>query len=178
MNKKFKVIIAALLSMFLIPTLLAESAGEHVDDATIASKTKTALISEKNVAARNINIEVSKGNLQLSGFLGSEAEESIALSIANNIAGVRKVLDALVVLPGTKSAGEILDDTSIAAKLKTKLATNAGLSGATAITTEVKYKQILLAGFVENENVRNTAVEVAKSIKGVKNVHNLIAVKN
>ena len=178
MNDMIKVTIAALLSVFLISSLSAESAGEHVDDATIASKTKTALIGEKNVAARNINIEVSKGVLQLSGFVNTESEESIALTIANSVSGVKQVLDAMVVLPGAKSAGEILDDTSIAAKLKTKLATNAGLGGAAAITTEVKYKEILLAGFVENESVRNTAVEVAQSIGGVRKIHNLIAVKN
>jgi hyperosmotically inducible protein len=178
MNKKIKVIIVALLSVFLTSSLSAESAGEHVDDATIASKAKTALISEKNVAARKINVEVSKGVLQLSGFVNTEMEESIALNIAKSVAGVKQVLDALIVLPGTKSAGEVLDDTNISAKLKTRLAKNAGLGGATAITTEVKYKQILLAGFVENENVRKTAVEVAKNIKGVKKVHNLIAIKN
>ncbi len=177
MNFKNIIVISALLNLFLMISLFAESAGEHVDDATIASKAKASLISEKNVAARNINIEVSKGILQLSGFVGSETEVSIALSIANNVAGVKKVLDALVVLPGTRSAGEVLDDTNISAKLKAKLAKAAGLGEATAITTEVKRKHILLAGFVEDENVKNSAVDVAKSIGGVAKIHNLIAVK-
>ncbi len=168
---------AALLNLVLISSLLAESAGEHVDDAVIASKAKTALISEKNVPARNINVEVSKGVLQLSGFVSTESEESIALSIANSVAGAKKVLDALIVFPGSRSAGEVLDDANISAKLKTKLTKTTGLGGATAITTEVKQKQILLAGFVENESVKSAAAEMANSIGGVAKVHNLIAVK-
>ncbi|MEM7401868.1 MAG: BON domain-containing protein [Pseudomonadota bacterium] len=176
---KFKNILLILvtLNLFSISSLFAESAGEHIDDATIASKTKTALIGEKTVKARNINVEVSKGVLQLSGFVDSETEESTALNIANGVAGVKEVLDAIVVSPGSRSAGEVLDDTSIAAKLKTKLTAETGLGDATAITTEVKRKHIILAGFVANESVRSKALEVASSINGVAKVHNLIAIK-
>ncbi len=177
MNFKYIVIFSALVNLFLISSVYAESAGEHVDDATIASKAKTALIREKNVSARNINVEVSKGVLQLSGFVGSESEESVALQIANKVTGTVKVLDALVVSPGSRSAGEVLDDTNISAKLKAKLTKATGLGEATAITTEVKRKHILLAGFVENESVKSAAVDVAKSIGGVEKIHNLIAIK-
>ncbi len=166
-----------LLSIFSINSLLAESAGEHFDDATIASKAKTALVRDKTVKALNINIEVSKGILQLSGFVNSEVEESTALDIANGISGVKRVHDALVVSPGSRSAGEILDDTGISAKLKTKLATTSGLGEATAITTEVKRKQVLLAGFVDSEKVKNDAIEIARHIKGVKTVYDLMVVK-
>lgn len=177
MNFKFLFLLPAFLYLTTITPLFAESAGEHIDDATIASKTKTALIGDKTVKARNINVEVSKGVLQLSGFIDSETEEATALNIANGVAGVKKVLDALIVSPGSRSAGEVLDDTSIAAKLKTKLTAETGLGDATAITTEVKRKHIILAGFVANENIKNTALEVASSINGVAKVHNLIAIK-
>ena len=165
------------LSFTLASSLFAESAGEHIDDATIASKTKTALIGDKTVKALKINVEVSKGVLQLSGFVDSDVEKSTALNIANGIAGVNQVLDAIIVSPGSRSAGEVFDDTTIAAKLKTKLTAATGLGDATAITTEVKRKHIILAGFVANESVRSKALEVASNIKGVAKVHNLIAIK-
>ncbi len=177
MKIKTAIIFLVFLHLSLMSSLLAESAGEHIDDATIASKTKTALISDKTVKARKINVEVSKGVLQLSGFVDSETEESTAINIANGVAGVKKVLDALIVSPGSRSAGEVLDDTTISTKLKAKLTANTGLGDATAITTEVKHKQIILAGFVGSESVRNEAVEIARNIKGVKKVYNLIAIK-
>ena len=177
MSYKKTILITALLNFLFISSLYAESAGEHIDDATIASKAKAVLIGEKNVQARKINVEVSKGSLQLSGFVGSDDEKSIALQLANSVVGVKKVLDALIVSPGSRSAGEVLDDTSIAAKLKTKLTKTTGLGDATDITTEVRRGHVLLAGFVESEEVKSAAAEVAKSIKGVAMVHNLIAVK-
>lgn len=177
MSYKNLILFVVLLNCFLVQTLIAESAGEHVDDATIASKTKAALIRDKTVKALKINVEVSKGVLQLSGFVGSENEESVALAIAQSVSGAKKVLDAIVVSPGARSAGEVLDDTSIAAKLKTKLTTTTGLGDATAITTEVKKKQVILAGFVASAEVRDIAVEEARNIKNVKTVYNYIAIK-
>ena len=169
-----------IVTVFLITissAILAESAGEHIDDATIASKTKAALIGNKNIPARKINVEVSRGVVQLSGFLPSETTEDEALNIASTIKGAKKVLDALVVSPGGKSAGEILDDTAIATKLKTKLAKTEGIGNATAINIEVKQGVVLLAGFVESANIKTDAGKVANSISGVTQVHNLIAVK-
>ena len=177
MSYKNVIFFVAMLSVFSINTLMAESAGEHFDDAVIASKAKTALVRDKTVKSLKINIEVSKGILQLSGFVSSELEESTALDIAHGISGVKSVHDALVVSPGSRSAGEVLDDTGIAAKLKTKLVTTSGLGEATAITTEVKQKQVLLAGFVGSEKVKNDAIEIARHIKGVKTVYDLMVVK-
>ncbi len=177
MKIKNKVLITVLLTVAIASTTFAETAGEHIDDATIASKTKTALISNKNVSAASIDVEVSKGHVQLSGFVDSKAEKAAALDIAENVKGAKKVLDAMVVFPSSRSAGDVIDDTTISAKLKTELAKTEGLGSATAINTEVRQGQVLLAGFVESEKVKSVAGKVAKGIKGVTEVHNLIAVK-
>ena len=177
MNFKYKILLATLLIIFISFSAFAETSGEHIDDATIASKTKAALISHKNVSARHIDVEVSKSIVQLSGFVDSESEENIALDIAKNIQGTKKVLDAIVVFSSSRSMGEALDDTKISATLKTRLTKADGLGSAAAINTEVKQGQVLLAGFVENAKIKNTAGEIAKSISGVTEVHNFIAVK-
>lgn len=177
MNFRYKELFTTFLIIFISTSAFAETSGEHIDDATIASKTKAALIRHKSVSARHIDVEVSKGIVQLSGFVDSESEENIALDIAENIKGTKKILDAIVVSTSSKSVGEAVDDTKISATLKTRLAKAEGLSSAAAINTEVKQGQILLAGFVENEKIKNTAGEIAKSISGVTRVHNFIAVK-
>ena len=176
MNMLNKIIVTLFL-IIICTSVLSETTGEHIDDATIASKTKAALIGNKNVPARKINVEVSRGVIQLSGFLPSETTEAEALNIASSIKGAKKVLDALVVSPGGRSAGETLDDTTIATKLKTKLVKTEGIGNATAINIEVKQGIVLLAGFVENQNIKSDARKVANSISGVTQVHNLIAVK-
>ena len=177
MMNTIRKIILTILFISISSTVSSESAGEHIDDATIASKIKTTLIRNKNIPARKINVEVSRGVVQLSGFLKSEITEAEALKLASSVSGVKKILDALVVLPNTRSVGETVDDTTIAAKLKTKLAQTEGLANATAINIEINQGIVLLAGFVENETIKSDAGKAARSISGVTQVHNLIAVK-
>jgi osmotically-inducible protein OsmY len=97
--------------------------------------------------------------------------------VAARVEGVSRVLDALVVLPGHRSMGQALDDTTIQTKLKTGLVGADGLGDAVAITTEVRQGHVLLAGFVEEKTAKSQAGEVAKGISGVQKVHNLIAVE-
>lgn len=172
-----KVVLVALLTVTMASSIYAETVGEHIDDATIATKTKTALIGNKDVPGVGINVEVSDGVVQLSGFVNSETEEAAAITTAQEVEGTKKVLDALVVFTGSRSMGETVDDTTISAKLKTELTKVVGLGSATAINTEVKQGQVLLAGFVGSTKVKNAAGDAAKGISGVLEVHNFIAIK-
>jgi hyperosmotically inducible protein len=159
------------------PAYAAETAGQYLDDATIATKTKAGLVENETVSALDLNVEVYKGTVQLSGFVASAAEKTAALAVAAEVEGAKKVLDAIVVLPGSRSMGEAVDDTTIQAKLKTELASIQGISNAVAINTEVRHGQVLLAGFVDSDNVKSAAGKAAEGIAGVKKVHNLIAVQ-
>ena len=177
MKIKNKAILAMLLAVTMVSPTYAETAGEYIDDATIGSKTKTDLISNKNVSAVSINVEVYKGIVQLSGFVDSKTEEAAALATARKVKGAKKVLDALVVFSGSRSMGEAVDDATISVKLKTELTKVEGLGRAIAINTEVRQGQVLLAGFVDSAKIKISAEDAARGISGVKEVHNLIAVK-
>jgi len=50
------------------------STGQYVDDKTISTKVKTALINDEQVKARNIDVETYKGVVALSGFVDSSSE--------------------------------------------------------------------------------------------------------
>lgn len=159
------------------PIYAAETAGQYIDDATVGTKTKAALVENETVSALDLNVEVYKGMVQLSGFVASAAEKSAALAVAAKVEGAKMVMDAIVVLPGSRSMGEAVDDTTIQAKLKTELVSIQGISNAVAINTEVRHGQVLLAGFVDSDSVKSAAGKAAEGIAGVKNVHNLIAVQ-
>ena len=88
------------------------------------------------------------------------------------------MLDAIVVLPGSRSMGEAVDDTTIQAKLKAGLANVQGMGDAVAINTWVRHGHVLLAGFVDSDSVKAAAGKVASGIEGVKKVHNHIAIKH
>jgi hyperosmotically inducible protein len=176
---KSKLIRVAVVSVILAsPASFAETTGEYIDDATVATQTKAALVANETVSALDINVEVYKGVVQLSGFVESDAQQSAALAAAGKIDGARKVLDAIVVLPGTRSMGEAVDDTTIQAKLKAGLANVEGIGDAVDINTWVRQGHVLLAGFVDSDKVKSAAGKVASGISGVRKVHNHIAVKH
>jgi osmotically-inducible protein OsmY len=75
-----------------------------------------------------------------------------------------------------KTAGQTIDDTTIQATLKTKLTEVEGAGKAFSINTDVRMGHVLMSGFVHGDKARTQAGEIAKGIKGVKQVHNFIAV--
>jgi osmotically-inducible protein OsmY len=153
-----------------------KTAGQTIDDSTIATETKAALIDKDKVSAGSLNVEVNKGTAQLAGFVDSQAEKAAAMKTAQQVKGVVKVLDAMVVLPGHRTAGQTIDDTAIQATLKTRLTEVEGVGKAFSINTDVRMGHVLMSGFVHGDKAKAQAGEIAKGIKGVKQVHNYIAV--
>jgi osmotically-inducible protein OsmY len=77
-----------------------KTVGETVDDATITTRVKTALINAPDVGALSIDVDTFKGVVTLSGRVKTQDEASRALTVAQGIDGVREVKSALQVIPG------------------------------------------------------------------------------
>ena len=82
---------AATITTACAGTPKQESTGEYIDDATITTKVKAALLDDKHVSSARINVETFKGVVQLSGFANSSAESSRAVMLASNVKGVKSV---------------------------------------------------------------------------------------
>ena len=74
-----------------------ESAGEFVDDSTITTKVKAALIHDPVVKALDVKVETFKGVVQLSGFVNSASEKLQAGTVAASVSGVTSVKNDIVV---------------------------------------------------------------------------------
>lgn len=153
------------------------SAGESVDDTTIAVSVKAALVDSDAVEAGKVNVEVYKRIVQLSGYVPTDDQKSAALEIADGIEGTAGVEDALIVMGGRRSVGRTIDDETINGKLKLKIADLSGISDAIGVVTHVRNGEVLLAGFVESEQLRSDIVAATDSVDGVLKVHDRIAVK-
>jgi osmotically-inducible protein OsmY len=68
-----------------------EGTGEYVDDTVITTKVKTAVLNEPSLKSAEINVETFKGVVQLSGFVGSQAEINKAAELARSVSGVKSV---------------------------------------------------------------------------------------
>src|SRR5512135_206921 len=120
MKKSIIAVIASLAAALALPVHAAKTAGEHVDDGTIAASIKAGLLDNKDTSSMSINVESYKGTVQLSGFVGSQQEKDAAGKVASDVSGVKKVVNSLSIAPKT-SMGTKLDDTVMTSKVKAAL---------------------------------------------------------
>jgi len=71
-----------------------ETAGQSVDDATIVTRAKTALIKDSTVSATDFNIDSYKGHVTLSGVAKSRDEVDRAIDDIKHVPGVVDVKNA------------------------------------------------------------------------------------
>ena len=76
-----------------------------------------------------------------------------------------------------RSTGEFSSDAALNAKVKTALATDAGLGTASAINVNTYRGVVQLSGFVDSQDKVKRAGEVARGVEGVQRVENGVKVK-
>lgn len=72
-------------------TATQSGTGEYFDDTVITSKVKAAILNEPTLSSNQISVETFKGTVQLSGFVGSQAEIQKAGALARDVKGVTSV---------------------------------------------------------------------------------------
>lgn len=65
--------------------------GQYVDDSTITTKVRTALLGADNLASTGINVSTDKGAVRLSGQANSETDKRRAENLAKDVEGVKSV---------------------------------------------------------------------------------------
>jgi len=92
-----------LLAIALImPLLLAacgKTVGDTIDDATITTRVKTALLNDPVVGGMRIDVDTFKGVVTLSGRVKSQDELNTAVALARKIDGVKDVKSTLQIEP-------------------------------------------------------------------------------
>jgi hyperosmotically inducible protein len=93
--------------MTLLATILAgplvagcgKTIGETIDDTTITTRVKTAMLNDPAVGGLGIDVDTYKGVVTVSGRVKSPTEHDQALALARRVDGVTDVKDALQVIP-------------------------------------------------------------------------------
>ena len=76
-----------------------KTVGEAIDDTTVTTRVKTAMLNDEQVGGMRVDVDTFKGVVTLSGRVKSEAERQRAVEIARRTGGVVEVKDALQVEP-------------------------------------------------------------------------------
>ena len=92
-------LLALVLAMPLLAGACGKSVGETIDDATITTRVKTALLNDPTVGGLRIDVDTFKGVVTLSGRVKSENERETAIALARKIDGVTDVKSTLQIAP-------------------------------------------------------------------------------
>jgi osmotically-inducible protein OsmY len=93
------VLLALALVMPLFGAACGKSVGETIDDATITTRVKTALLNDPTVGGLRIDVDTFKGIVTLSGSVRTPQEEQTAMALARKVDGVTDVKSTLQVHP-------------------------------------------------------------------------------
>lgn len=170
----------AVISVSTLPAFAGDpaerTAGQVVDDMSIATRTKAALAKDPVTDAIDIDVEVDHDEVQLNGFVDSVAARDRAGEIALSIDGVTSVANNLEVQAGDRTTGQYVDDKTLTAKVKAALAENK-TAHSLKIDVEVNRGVVSLGGHVDSEAERKAAENATAQVDGVKRVINNLEVR-
>lgn len=171
----------------LVALASATCQRRNVADSAITTKVKSKLAVDTETSALKIDVDTNGGTVTLTGTVPTQAEKTEAEQIARNTEGVTRVVNNITVAPnpagGTgvgEKSGEAVrnvpipaEDLTILSKIKARYVAE-GIVGA---NVDVKDGVVTLKGDVENAQDRTRAENIARATSGVKNVNNMIVVK-
>jgi osmotically-inducible protein OsmY len=103
MRMKYRPLTSLLLALAMIAPLLltacGKTVGDTIDDATITTRVKTALLNDPDIAGLKIDVDTFKGVVTLSGAVKTAAERDKAMGIARRTGGVVDVKSTLQIQP-------------------------------------------------------------------------------
>jgi hyperosmotically inducible protein len=175
-SKLLALAVVAALSVGAVFAADPNATPSRVDDAAITAKVKAELMRDPDTKAHQINVDTNAGVVQLSGFVDTVAARTKAEDDARLVQGVQSVSNRLEVRSEERTAGRSIDDATLTAKVKGALIENS-ITKAHDINVTTNGGVVQLNGFVDTAQQSSKAVDIARSIDGVKEVQNNLEVK-
>jgi hyperosmotically inducible protein len=169
--------IVALVMSACSATRTQQAPGEVIDDSLLTAKVKAALIDDPVTKARDINVETYRGVVQLAGFVDNAEQKAKATEIARSVTGVQEVRNDLRVSAQQGTVGQAVDDGLITTQVKAKLVGDSRTS-AQQINVETQRGVVQLSGFVDSNDSKARAAELARQVTGVTNVRNDLEIRH
>ena len=71
--------------------------GEKIDDASITAQVKMTLLFHRSTSALNTKVETKRGVVTLHGKASNAAELTLAIKLANDVHGVKRVTNRMTI---------------------------------------------------------------------------------
>lgn len=161
-------------------------------EGVIAGRLESAIILNEHLNPFEIDIDVKRDNVTLSGQVDSEIDKELAENLAKGVEGVNSVTNNITVAEDTskkrqammttdkdskREFSQYVDDVSTTASIKAELLTNSEVEGMD-INVDTYKDTVTLSGEVKSEQVKSLAEAIAKKRDSVKKVVNNLEVNS
>ena len=92
-------LVLALALVLPLTAACGKTVGQTIDDTTITTRVKTAMLNDPAVGGLRIDVDTFKGVVTLSGSVKNKDEEQKAVGLARSVPGVTDVKSTLQINP-------------------------------------------------------------------------------
>lgn len=150
--------------------------GQTATDMWITSDVKLRLAANDKTPATDINVDTHAGTVTLFGIVPTPEAKAAAEAEARKVNGVKRVVNEIEVVPGSKKDMVEAKDDQLQDEIKRKFKDREDFKDAN-IDVEVKNGVARLTGTVEHERQRVEAAMAARAVPGVRAVHDELRMK-
>lgn len=167
----------------VVNNIKVESEPSEHSDAWIALKIHSALLVHANVSATSTKVDVTNGDVLLTGTVNNPAQKELTEAYVRDIDGVRNVRNELVVKEdasdnnSSRTVGEVVDDASITSQVKYALVSHRSTS---ALKTKVTTRDgvVMISGEASSDAEKDLVTKLAGNVRGVRSVNNDMTVRS
>ena len=152
-----------------------KSLGTAIDDATIKLNISRKFLTSGNNLFIDIDTSVVEGMVLLTGIVKNQESRIEALKIVWEVGGVKEVINEIEIGDKT-SIKEYANDVWITTQIKALAAKDIGLRSISYNIETIRGK-VFLAGITSRPKQLETLVNIAKNVKGVKEIVNYVVIK-
>lgn len=178
-NKLLTSIFIGVVALSSFDVFARADAKQYAEDSLITTKVVSKLTADSSITSKDILTNTYRNNVQLCGFAKDSNEAQLAVNTAKNVDGVKHVYNDLIPVTSLNPNGQYkdyTDDAAITTKVKSTLIGNKQIPmNQISVITQQGYVQ--LCGFVDNNQIKQNAQQLASSVKGVQSVKNSLRVK-
>ena len=150
--------------------------GTEIDDSVVTARVKSALLADNDTSSFEIKVETRKGQVQLSGFVDTQARIDNAIALTRKVEGVASVENGMTLKEGKATVGNIVDDGIVTAKVKSALLADPDIKSFD-IAIATRKGEVQLSGYVNNQAQINRAIDIARGVEGVQSINNEMSIK-
>ena len=164
--------------------IVVKSEYPEKSDKWIALKIRSRLLTKSNVSLTSTKVNVTDGNVVLTGTAENAAQKDLTEAYAKDIDGVKNVQNEIVIkekaageIAADRTMGEKIDDASITSQVKYALLSHKGTS---ALKTKVTTRDgvVIITGTANSDAEKSLVTKLAQDVRGTISVNNEMNVKS